>query len=509
MRSDQALRQPLMPTITLRSEVGFYGKLPSNGDFLRRRVSDAFVGVWDGWLQECIAASRAALGDRWLDVYLTSPVWRFCCASGVCGSAPLIGLMAPSVDRVGRYFPLTLVAELPSDATLVSAARDAEPFFENAERLVIETLAADAIDVDGFESAVTVLARDLVAIGSPPPVVLERAAGAILTEDGRADWQVPIAASAALASAFDQVLSQRLSQLYDPLVLWWSNGSSTITPSCLITKGLPHPDTFAALLDGAWSRRQWRSVAAHVDISHDSGPVDVEGAKPPRFRSAAATDVGRVRNVNQDAFVERTEVGLWAVADGLGGHVDGEVASRMVCDALVDFVPDSSFEDAIDGARNRITEVNDYLFRSSGSGKDAGRCGSTVVAFLARGTRCAVVWAGDSRVYRWRGGRFEQLTRDHSAAEPGDAGTHGQTNVITRAVGGEATLMLDVYRGRVHAGDRFLLCSDGLTRVLPEGSIRTWMQHEDIQFAVEGLIAATLDGGAPDNVTAVIVEAFS
>ena len=190
-------------------------------------------------------------------------------------------------------------------------------------------------------------------------MVLESAAGAILTEDGRADWQVPIAASASLASAFDQVLSQRLSQLYDPLVLWWSNGSSTITPSCLITKGLPHPDSFAALLDGAWNRRQWRSVAAHVDISHDSGPVDVEDAKPPRFRSAAATDVGRVRTVNQDAFVERTEVGLWAVADGLGGHVDGEVASRMVCDALADFVPDSSFEDAIDGARDRITEVND------------------------------------------------------------------------------------------------------------------------------------------------------
>jgi serine/threonine protein phosphatase PrpC len=88
-------------------------------------------------------------------------------------------------------------------------------------------------------------------------------------------------------------------------------------------------------------------------------------------------------------------------------------------------------------------------------------------------------------------------------------GNHGQTNVITRAVGGEATLMLDVYRGRVHAGDRFLLCSDGLTRVLPEGQIQAWMQHEDIQSAVEGLIAATLDGGAPDNVTAVIVEAFS
>ena len=79
-------------------DVGFYGKLPSHGDFLRRRVSDHFVGVWDGWLQECLAASRAELGDRWLDVYLTSPAWRFACAEGVCGAGPVFGVMVPSVD---------------------------------------------------------------------------------------------------------------------------------------------------------------------------------------------------------------------------------------------------------------------------------------------------------------------------------------------------------------------------------------------------------------------------
>ena len=92
-------------------EVGFFGKLPSHGDFLRRRASDAFVDAWDAWLRECLAASREALGERWLDVYLTSPAWRFVCAAGTCGPAPVIGLMVPSVDRVGRYFPLTLVAE--------------------------------------------------------------------------------------------------------------------------------------------------------------------------------------------------------------------------------------------------------------------------------------------------------------------------------------------------------------------------------------------------------------
>jgi type VI secretion system protein ImpM len=83
-------------------QVGFYGKLPSHGDFLRRRVSDAFVDAWDAWLRECLAASRTALGARWLDVYLTSPAWRFACAAGACGPAPVIGVLAPSVDQAGR-----------------------------------------------------------------------------------------------------------------------------------------------------------------------------------------------------------------------------------------------------------------------------------------------------------------------------------------------------------------------------------------------------------------------
>ena len=133
-------------------EVGLYGKLPSHGDFLRRRASDAFVRVWDPWLQECLAASRAALGDRWLDVYLTSPAWRFVRARARA-AAPVIGLMVPSVDRVGRYFPLTMVAELPPARIWCRAVTRAHrPFFERAERLVIETLEAEHVDFERFDA---------------------------------------------------------------------------------------------------------------------------------------------------------------------------------------------------------------------------------------------------------------------------------------------------------------------------------------------------------------------
>lgn len=489
-------------------EVGFFGKLPSHGDFLRRRVSDGFVGVWDGWLQECLTASRSALGDRWLDVYLTSPVWRFACSAGTCGPAPVIGVMAPSVDRVGRYFPLTLVAELPGQTpSLLATVLRAEPFFEGAERLVIETLESERIDFDSFDERLLRLGQDLESVRTAPAVVLDAAAWDVL--DNAADgWQIPIESPAELGSAFNQLLAQRLGEVYEPLVLWWTDGSSIVPPSCLVVKGLPHPDTFTALLDGSWSERRWRSVPAHVDASRVQEEPLVEDLAPPRFRSAGASDVGCVRQINQDSFLERTDVGIWAVADGLGGHSDGEVASRMVCDALADVVPDSSFEELVSAAEQRVREVNDHLVRAAMRPVNAVHSGSTVVTLLARGTRCAVLWAGDSRAYRLRSGRLEQMTRDHSLAEV-EGIDAADSHAITRAVGGDSVLELDIFRDRVHPGDRFLLCSDGLTRTVPKEQLETWVAHGDIRQAVDGLIKAALEAGGPDNVTALVVEAFA
>jgi type VI secretion system protein ImpM len=485
-------------------EIGFYGKLPSHGDFLRRRVSDAFVGVWDAWLQECVSSSRSALGDRWLDVYLTSPAWRFACAAGVCGPSPVAGLMVPSVDRVGRYFPLTLVAQLPPTASVLTIASQAAGFFDAAERLVIETLAADAVDVDTFDDQLMQLGAEEAPFSIVPSVALDRAAAAVLNDTAQACWQIPIGSLPQLAPALEALLSERLSAVYDPLALWWTSGSSVVEPSCLILKGLPHPDTFAALLDGSWAERQWRPIPAHGANGSDTA-VDGDGPAP-WYRSAAATDVGKVRSVNQDSFVERSDAGLWVVADGLGGHSEGEIASRMVCDALTDFTPDPVFEDAIESARDRVRQVNEHLDRAAARSADGARSGSTVVALLARGGRCAVLWAGDSRVYRWRSGRLHQLTRDHSLAEA-EGATGNYANAVTRAVGAEATLTLDLHRDCVRPGDRFLLCSDGLTRAVPDGQIRAWLEHEDIRGAVDGLIRTTLDAGAPDNVTVLIVEA--
>ncbi len=485
--------------------VGLYGKLPSHGDFLRRRVSDGFVAVWDAWLQESLTASREALTDRWLDVYLTSPAWRFACAPRACGAAPVVGVMVPSVDRVGRYFPLTIVAELemPEITLLVSSVTEAESFFDNAEQLLVETLAAEQVEFGRFDEQVAALTEGLRALRRPPRVVLDAATGGIPASGTPAGLQMLVGSTSNLGAVLQQLLSRQLSAVYDPLVLWWTDGSSIVEPSCLVMRGLPPPEGFAALLDGSWAERHWQSIPARVEEDSADDTL-IEETRSLHFRSAASSDVGRVREINQDAFIERPEVGVWAVADGLGGHHHGEVASRMVCDALADLVPDSDFEDVLEGASRRLCEMNEYLRESPSAPVDSG---STVVALFARGRRCAVLWAGDSRMYRLRDGQLEQLTHDHSLAALDPVG-HGESHLVTRAVGGEPELALDLRRDQVAGGDRFLLCSDGLTGVLPEAEIRVRMGDPNVRDAVDGLISATLEGGAPDNVTALVVEAY-
>jgi type VI secretion system protein ImpM len=486
--------------------VGFYGKLPSHGDFLRRRVSDEFVDAWDAWLRECLAASRLTLGGRWLHVYLTSPAWRFICAPGACGPAPVIGLIAPSVDQVGRYFPLTLVAELPEDVSLVTAAANSAGFFESAERLVIETLAADPVDFDRFDRGVVALEEELGPIQMSPAMVLDPAAVSVLTESPQ-PWQLPLGASSDLTCAFEQLLSLHLEAKYRPLVLWWTDGSAVVEPSWLVLKGLPGPDLYPGLLEGSWTEHRWRSVPSYAADDPTLPIMQVEDLGPLSFRSAGATDVGRARGNNEDGFLERPEAGLWVVADGMGGHSHGEVASRMVCDALADFQLDGTFEEAVEAASRRLQEVNDHLLRGAASPHPADRSGSTVVVLMLRGVRSAVLWAGDSRVYRLRAGRLEQLSRDHSLAALGGPAA-AESTVITRAVGVQPDLTVDVHRDGVRPADRFLLCSDGLTRVVPDSEITALMETADIGAAVAGLIKATLDAGAPDNVTVVIAEAY-
>ena len=201
----------------------------------------------------------------------------------------------------------------------------------------------------------------------------------------------------------------------------------------------------------------------------------------PRIRSWAVTHPGAKRELNEDAYVDRPDLGIWAVADGAGGHEAGEVASGMIARALQAIPSGLSASELLAQVRLAMDHTHNALREEAARRGPDALVASTVVVMLARGEHFACLWAGDSRAYLLRGGMLRQITRDHSLVQelleagaigPDEAINHPRSNVITRAVGAELEeVLLDKVSDRLLPGDRFLLCSDGLCKTLPESEL--------------------------------------
>jgi type VI secretion system protein ImpM len=479
--------------------IGLFGKLPSHGDFLAKRLPDGFRDVWDEWLQRCLVHSQGELGERWLDCYLTSPMWRFFLADGIAGAASHAGVLLPSVDRVGRYFPLTVLVELPSGVAALPFAQAAAGWFGEVERICSEALEDPALDLQALE-------RELAASG-------ERLSGldglrlARPFPGSSTHWHWPARSSADLAAALGAPLMSCAQTVLRPMSLWWTDGSQLVRPCVLLTRGLPRPESFTALLAGTWSQGGWDGEVA-MDESEGQPPASAADALTA---SAGSTDSGPVRSQNQDAFVCCQANRIWAVADGMGGYRDGDVASQMVVDALNALEPTASLDAAMHSVDVALSRVNADLRRAALGIGQFERCGSTVVVLVIRGVEWAVAWAGDSRAYLLRAGVLTCLTQDHSTAfeESADNTASGRAVIaaeITRAVGGDDLLELDRVSDRLAAADRFLLCSDGLYRALDEPAILRHIEGLPPEEASRALVSAACAAGARDNVTAVIVD---
>lgn len=229
--------------------------------------------------------------------------------------------------------------------------------------------------------------------------------------------------------------------------------------------------------------------------------------------SSAATHPGAVRPRNEDNLVDRPDLGLWAVADGAGGHGSGDVASTAIAESLDSIPPGLSAAEMLAQVRLRLTAVHAELQARAIARGRGGVIASTIVVLLVRGSHFAALWAGDSRIYLLRGGALHRITRDHSlvqelvdsgALTAEEAERHPQANVITRAVGAQGPLELDKVADRLHPGDRFMLCSDGVFKELAETEMAAHLgRGAEAQELVERAVAA----GGRDNVSVVVVQA--
>jgi type VI secretion system protein ImpM len=212
--------------------IGILGKLPSHGDFLCLNLPPELARALDAWLAATLTASRDALGDRWLDAFLEAPFWRFALAAGCCGPQAAAGIWLPSVDRIGRYFPLLLLATLDAPPRPATLLHRAGPWYDELQGLASTLLDGDLAPAD--------LEPRLAGVGSPP----------IDPPDEAMPWRMPPGDGA----------GWHLAALAPVGSLWWGEGSSLVPPSLLACPALPPPGAFSAMLDGGFARRGWTEL---------------------------------------------------------------------------------------------------------------------------------------------------------------------------------------------------------------------------------------------------------
>ena len=226
--------------------VGFFGKMPGHGDFVERGLPGVFKDGWDGWLQHGIAASKAAIGDSWLDAYLTSPVWRFALSPGVAGDTGWVGVLVPSVDRVGRYFPLTIAASVEADAIPLQMMVAAAAWHDGAQDAALAALHDEQVDADALVQQLQLLEGSV--FGQPPiycsqPVRDPREA--LHAHALRMPFSYGTTPGHGLLAFSHRMLEALFGQQYS---LWWTHGSERVAPGMFACAQLPSAEAFAGML---------------------------------------------------------------------------------------------------------------------------------------------------------------------------------------------------------------------------------------------------------------------
>jgi serine/threonine protein phosphatase Stp1 len=233
-----------------------------------------------------------------------------------------------------------------------------------------------------------------------------------------------------------------------------------------------------------------------------------------RARYNARTHVGRVREVNEDSILALPDDGIWVVADGMGGHKGGDVASQAIIESIA-MVPSGlephtrmlAVREAIQRAHRVVREEADR--------RGLQTIGSTVVALVLTNSNFVAFWVGDSRLYRLRDGELQMLSSDHSAVAPmvesgqitwDQAEKLPHSNVITRAVGVGDDVIIAKIRGQVASGDRFLLCSDGLSKYFDFASLRKVLASAPVETVTDLLLEGALEAGGADNISIIVVD---
>lgn len=232
----------------IEMQTGLYGKLPAHGDFIHRNLNSGFVQLWDDWLQLFIASGREQLGEDWLNIYLTSPIWRFSLSPGVLDEFAWIGVLMPSVDRVGRYFPISVLRPFPDTAAPVNLVLAAGTWFNQVEERCLDALEG-SIDADALIESVLALEVEL----DDDYLATEQ-----LGDNGPQVFGLGDDSGESINRLLPYWLGATLSSALPSHSVWHTEGSELVGPVLFCSQGLPPVRGIASMLDGQWQQRDWK-----------------------------------------------------------------------------------------------------------------------------------------------------------------------------------------------------------------------------------------------------------
>ncbi|MQW89271.1 type VI secretion system-associated protein TagF [Sinorhizobium saheli] len=456
--------------------IGFFGKLPTHGDFVATGIGQVLQRELDDWLQSGLRAGEERLGSGWRAVFHAMPPWRFIVEKGLWGPATVAGILLPSTDRVGRSFPLVIAAQLHSfDDHPRQLYLDAA-WFTAAEALAETSFARD-FDIATFIASLKRL-------------------------------RLPHAEKSPIAGWFS-------AQRREGSTLWWKAEAIDRDVKAFRTASAPTTMDFLRLIDGVRA-----SKAAEAQSRDDAEPAaalaspratgteapaavpPVWGTEPARPLSdiahSHATHPGTRLSLNADALVLSDAAGLFALADGIGDDVAAVEAARLTAATLAEANRHDAIEDNAQEIKGKLGRAHGLL-QSIGHSGQRQTPAASVVVLSVRNDAFAVVWAGDARCYLLRDGLMRCLTRDHVEI--------GMKRRLTRHLGAERQLVPETHVGRLASGDRFLLCSGSLPRVLSERAIAEVLLDIELGRAASVLVQDGLIANSRDNLSAIVVEA--
>ena len=271
-----------------KPQTGIFGKLPLHGDFIYRNLPNDCMNSWDEWLQRYIGGSREELGNEWLDIYLTSPIWRFAMSEGVLDGSAWMGMMVPSVDRVGRYFPISVLTEIPPQVNLFEYMMLQTEWFEQVEERIMDALDAQ-LDVDELMTVV-----DEVELNQHTAYDnvqrLENHSSTVINMEF--EEQSP-------TSVYPHFLDAFLSLSLASYSVWTTPGSERVEPCMSITQGLPKISGIASMLDGQWSSWNWQQpyklrVSESRAVNPSKTEQDASDSQGAEYKSSVvhASEIG-------------------------------------------------------------------------------------------------------------------------------------------------------------------------------------------------------------------------